>query len=72
VRPIPPELADFVLTTVGFVDVDVRFLNAGLGPTLPDLGADTTPTASALVRRINETFFGPPDYAVIGRKHDHR
>jgi len=39
-----------------------------LGPTLPDLGAETTPTAAALVKRINETFFGPPDYAVLGRK----
>jgi SAM-dependent methyltransferase len=68
VRPVPPQLADFVLTSVGFVDVETRFLNAGLGPTLPDLGAETTATAAALVKRINETFFGPPDYAVVGRK----
>jgi SAM-dependent methyltransferase len=68
VRPVPPDLADFVLTSVGFVDVEVRFLNAGLGPTLPDIGAETTPTAAALIKKINETFFGPPDYAVIGRK----
>jgi O-antigen chain-terminating methyltransferase len=68
VRPVPPELADFVLDTVGFVDVETRFLNEALAPSLPDLGAEASPVATALVERINARFFGPPDYAVIGRK----
>lgn len=60
-RPIPPQLAAFLVEQAGFVDVDVLRLNP-----YPDSSLVKEQSETAL--RLNELMFGPQDYAVIARK----
>lgn len=60
-RPIPPQLAAFLVEQAGFVDVDVLRLNP-----YPD--SSLVKEQSETAHRLNELMFGPQDYAVIARK----
>ncbi len=78
VKPIHPEAAVFVLETVGFTDVQVRFVN----PCPPDARLAPIPRQWYMRRyeevfidaindnlqRLNDLLWGAQDYAVIGRK----
>ncbi len=59
-NPLPSEVMSFFLTTRGFVDVQVIELNP----------SDDTPVddTSDLAQRFNKYFYGPMDYAVVGRR----
>jgi len=57
-RPLPPELLQFLLAQRGFVEADIRRLHPG------EPAATTDPTLQALLS-------GPRDYAVIARKSIH-
>jgi O-antigen chain-terminating methyltransferase len=59
-NPIPPPLLKFSLESRGFASVEVVKLNP----------SDAMPVEgdSDLVQRFNRFFYGPMDYAVIGRK----
>jgi 2-polyprenyl-3-methyl-5-hydroxy-6-metoxy-1,4-benzoquinol methylase len=72
VRPIHPSLLVFLCERAGFADIDLRF-EAPLTShhlQLLDEGPDTPawiPTLNQSLRRLNDTLFGPQDYAVIAR-----
>jgi O-antigen chain-terminating methyltransferase len=59
-NPIPPPVLKFFLESRGFTRVDVMELNPS---DAPNVEGD-----SELVQRFNRLFYGPMDYAVIGRK----
>lgn len=61
-HPLPSLLTRFLLEFRGFGGVETLYLN----PCPP--GQAITDDNSELVRRFNERFYGPQDYAVIGRK----
>lgn len=61
--PLPPALAEFLVTSSGFGDVDVRPLHPGESPLAPADGAGRQ--VEALVAL---TLYGPQDYAVLGYK----
>jgi O-antigen chain-terminating methyltransferase len=62
-HPLPSEVLRFLVEARGMVPAQVLFLNS------PD-GAGRLPEedGSAVARRFNRYFYGPRDYAVIGRK----
>lgn len=60
-RPIPPQLAAFLVEQAGFVDVEVERLN-------PYPETSLVQEKSETADRLNELMFGPQDYAVIARK----
>jgi len=57
-NPLPSPITQFLLESRGFTDVQVLNLNP----------SDEAPVAgdSELVRRFNQYFYGPMDYAVVG------
>lgn len=59
-NPLPSPVMKFLLDSRGFTGVEVLSLNP----------SDETPVTgeSDLVRRFNQYFYGPMDYAVIGRR----
>jgi O-antigen chain-terminating methyltransferase len=59
-NPIPPPVLRFFLESRGFTRVDIMELNPS---DAPNVEGD-----SELVQRFNRLFYGPMDYAVIGRK----
>ena len=63
-NPIPPETLRFLVESRGLCQVKVMPLN----PCDPCNHVPEGQEESALVRRFNEYFYGPRDYAVIGRK----
>jgi hypothetical protein len=60
-RPIPPQLAEFLVDRSGFIGVEVVRLNP-----YPDSAFIREDTEAA--RRINELMYGPQDYAVIAQR----
>lgn len=66
-NPLHPELLRFLVEARGFVDVEVRYLHASRDSAfaLPD---DDAPQLRRVVEHLNWAFFGPLDFAVIGRK----
>ena len=63
-HPIPDETLRFLVESRGLCQVKVMPLN----PCNPCNHIPEGKEGSALVRRFNEYFYGPQDYAVIGRK----
>ena len=61
-KPLPSQMLRFCVEARGFCDVQVRELHPY--PEVLLLPDDATGVAS----RINQLFYGPQDYAVIGRK----
>ncbi len=60
-RPIPPQLAEFLVDRCGFIDIEVLRLNP-----YPESAFIREDTEAA--RRINELMYGPQDYAVIAQR----
>ena len=62
-RPIPAEALRFLAESRGFGSIQVLFLNPGEeSERLVEDGE------SAVTLRFNRYFYGPRDYAVVGRK----
>jgi SAM-dependent methyltransferase len=62
-HPIPSETLRFLVESRGLEIVEVRFLNScDPSGNVPEDDGD------ALARRFNRYFYGPRDYAVVGRK----
>jgi O-antigen chain-terminating methyltransferase len=59
-NPIPPPVLKFFLESRGFEQVEVLRLNPSI--------AEPVDGDSDLVQRFNKLFYGPMDYAVIGRR----
>jgi SAM-dependent methyltransferase len=69
-KPVHPQALRFLLESVGFADVEVRYA-APLGDErLRELpGADErTAALNADIDKLNALLYGPPNYAVVGRK----
>jgi SAM-dependent methyltransferase len=69
-RPLHPELMEFLMTSRGFCDVELRFLHPSeeveLGP--PPGSGDASNEMQRMLRHVNWALFGPTDYGVIGWK----
>lgn len=70
-KPLHPQFLSFLVQSRGFVDVELRYLNpspepAFVVPPMPD--EQQTAAMTRIVDYLNWAFFGPQDYAVIGRK----
>jgi SAM-dependent methyltransferase len=62
--PLPPALTQYLVSTQGFGEVEVRPLHPKTSPSVPAGGADSTQLQELVV----QTLFGPQDYAVLGYK----
>jgi O-antigen chain-terminating methyltransferase len=63
--PLPPALTEYLVSTQGFRDVEVRHLHPKAAPPMPTSGGNACAEVHELVLR---THFGPQDYAVLGYK----
>jgi SAM-dependent methyltransferase len=63
--PLPPALTEYLVSTQGFGDVEVRPLHPKTFSLMPTGGADVCARVQELVA---QTLFGPQDYAVLGYK----
>lgn len=63
--PLPPALTEYLVSTQGFGDVEVRPLHPKTAPLIHTGGADACARVQELVA---QAFFGPQDYAVLGYK----
>jgi SAM-dependent methyltransferase len=70
-KPVHPMWLEFLLTTRGFVDVELRYLNPAPEVQLKVPSADGGGDPERLrtfVQQANDVLFGPRDYAAIARK----
>ncbi len=69
-KPVHPLWLEFLLTTRGFVDVELRYLNAAPEGqlTVPPVDGAERELLRAFVEQANAVLFGPLDYAALGRK----
>lgn len=68
-RPLPAALTEFLVRHAGFADVSVRLLHPRADVDLSGLrleGVDPAAT-TLLAEALGKAFFGPQDYAVLGR-----
>jgi SAM-dependent methyltransferase len=63
--PLPPALTEYLVSTQGFGDVEVRPLHPKTSPLRPTGGADA---CARLQELVAQTLFGAQDYAVLGYK----
>jgi SAM-dependent methyltransferase len=63
--PLPPALTEYLLSTQGFGDVEVRPLHPKASPLAPTGDGNACAGVQELVA---QTLFGPQDYAVLGYK----
>ena len=63
--PLPPALTEYLVSTQGFRDVEVRPLHPKTSPLVPTGVADACALVHEIVLRAH---FGPQDYAVLGYK----
>ena len=63
--PLPPALTEYLVSTQGFGDVEVRPLHPKTSPLVPTRDADACAGVQELVV---QALFGPQDYAVLGYK----
>jgi O-antigen chain-terminating methyltransferase len=69
VKPLPPDLLEFLVASRGFEEIEVRHLHpapAALEPT--DDSEAARKTMEPVLERLNTLLFGPQDYAVLGRR----
>ncbi|MDQ1446660.1 MAG: hypothetical protein QOI20_3124 [Acidimicrobiaceae bacterium] len=71
-NPLHPQFMEFLLGARGFADVEVRYLHpsdeqAFVLPVAKEATAEHD-AMSRIVEHLNWAFFGPLDYAVIGRR----
>jgi 2-polyprenyl-3-methyl-5-hydroxy-6-metoxy-1,4-benzoquinol methylase len=69
-RPLHPQLMEFLMTSRGFCDVELRFLHPGeeLRIIEPLENDETSAEIRRILNHLNWALFGPMDYAVIGWK----
>lgn len=69
-NPLHPEFLRFLVTARGFVDVELRYLHPAADIPLPSPDDEAVRSASLekLIDHLKWSFFGPLDYAVLGRK----
>lgn len=65
-RPLPPTVAEWLVTAAGFVDVEVRHLHPKVSPFPPVQDGQSGPTSVQQV--VEAALFGPQDYAVLARQ----
>jgi O-antigen chain-terminating methyltransferase len=63
--PLPPALTEYLVSTQGFGDIEVRPLHPKTSPLAP---TGDRSTDAQLRELVTQTFFGPQDYAVLGYK----
>ncbi|WP_157936764.1 class I SAM-dependent methyltransferase [Geodermatophilus chilensis] len=63
--PLPPALTEYLVSTQGFGNVEVRPLHPKTSPLVPTGDQDTR---AQLPELVAQTLFGPQDYAVLGYK----
>ena len=63
--PLPPALTEYLVSTQGFRDVEVRPLHPKTSPLVHPGGAGA---CAELHELVAQTLFGPQDYAVLGYK----
>jgi O-antigen chain-terminating methyltransferase len=63
--PLPPALTEYLLSTQGFRDVEVRPLHPKTSPPVPTGGGGACAEVQEIVA---QALFGPQDYAVLGYK----
>ena len=63
--PLPPALTQYLLSTQGFGDVEVRPLHPKASPMVPPRDEDA---GAQLQELVVQALFGPQDYAVLGYK----
>jgi hypothetical protein len=63
--PLPPALTEYLLSTQGFGDVEVRPLHPKPSPMVSTRDEDT---GTQLQELVVQALFGPQDYAVLGYK----
>lgn len=63
--PLPPALTEYLVSTQGFGDVEVRPLHPKASPLVPVRDDDAI---TQLQELVVQAFFGPQDYAVLGYK----
>ena len=59
IRPLPPEVLEILLETVGLSDIEIR-------PLHPSDTLDSMVNARRLDPHIATLLFGPQDYAILG------
>lgn len=69
-KPLHPQFVEFLVTSRGFVDVELRLLHPMSDPPLraEAIGASDPAGAAQLIDVLNRSLFGPADFAVLGRK----
>ena len=68
-NPVHPHFLQFLLEARGFAKADIRWLHPAQNVPFTAPGEGTSAEAmQRLVEHLNWAFFGPLDYAVIGRK----
>lgn len=69
-KPIHPEFLEYLVAARGFINVETSYLNPSPEPAFvaPTLEGVESEVLQRLVDHLNWAFFGPQDYAVIGRK----
>ena len=69
-RPVHPHFLKFLLAARGFVDVEIRLLHPSSEPhfEIPELEGADAAGLERMVEYLNQSFFGPQDYAVVGRR----
>lgn len=67
-RPLHPQLLEFLMSARGFEGVDVRYLHPSLPLKLPQESDDAIRGLQPLVDQLNQLLFGAQDYAVLGRR----
>ena len=63
--PLPPALTEYLVSTQGFGDIEVRPLHPKTSPLVPTGSEDASARLQGLVSQV---LFGPQDYAVLGYK----
>ena len=64
VRPLPPQLLEFLTRSRGFADVEVRFVNPLRDDWPPPTGDPLDPVRA----EVSWWLFGPQDYAIVAKK----
>ncbi|MDQ6688554.1 MAG: class I SAM-dependent methyltransferase [Actinomycetota bacterium] len=62
--PLPPALTEFLVSSSGFVRIEVRALHPGQSP----FATDTVSDQRQVEQLVAATLYGPQDYAVLGYK----
>jgi SAM-dependent methyltransferase len=68
VRPLNPYFLEFLVSSRGFVDVDVRFKHPAPALRRPDDDAPWAADLLPILETVNERLFGGQDFAIVARR----